>query len=126
MYQRPQADPRQERVTDDPDDPLRRLPDPPFLRDRGWIWRRQTDDDQQRGWEHQDDRYRLPPFEHSPGDKVGGPIVSLHEPAEPDYRSRREDAPIAVFAQAPDRTIAHRSAGDAKMNTGEEERSQDQ
>ena len=85
-----------------------------------------TDDDQQRGWEHQNDGNRLPPFEHSPRDKVGGSIVSRHEPSEPDYRSRREGAPIAVFAQYPDRSVAHRSAGDAKMNTGEEERSQDQ
>jgi len=38
----------------------------------------------------------------------------------------REGAPIAVFAQYPDRTVAHHSAGDAKMNTGEEERTQDQ
>jgi len=113
-------------VTRDPEDPLRRLRDASFLRDRGRIWRRQTDDDQQRGWEHQDDRNRLPPFEHSPRDKVGGAIVSRHAPSEPDYRSRREGAPIAVFAQYPDRTVAHRSAGDAKMNTGEEERSQDQ
>ena len=67
-------------------------------------------------------------FHHSsiPHDKVGGPIVSRHEPAKPDYRSYREGGPIAVFPQYPDRTIAHRSAGDAKMNTGEEERSQDQ
>src|SRR5215470_19020622 len=72
-------------------------------------------------WEHQDDGNRLPPFEHSQAAKVGGPIVSRHEPSEPDYRSHREGAPIAVFAQYPDRTVAHRSAGDAKMNTGEEE-----
>src|SRR5215468_4973971 len=126
MYQCPEADPRQERVTRDPDDPLRRLPDASFLGDRGWVWCHQTDDDQQRGWEHQGDGNRLPPFEHSPGAKIGGPIVSRHEPSEPDYRSHREGAPIAVFAQYPDRTVTHRSAGDAKMDTGEEERSQDQ
>src|SRR5215831_16145393 len=42
MHQRPQADPGQEWVTRNPDNPLRWLPDPPFLRDRGWIRRRQT------------------------------------------------------------------------------------
>ena len=93
---------------------------------RGRVRRHQTDDDQQRCWEHQNDSNRLPPFEHSPRDKVGGPIISRHEPSKTDYRSYREGAPIAVFAQYPDRTVAHRSAGDAKMNTGEEERSQDQ
>jgi len=47
-------------------------------------------------------------------------------PARATIAQVREGAPIAVFAQYPDRTVAHRSAGDAKMNTGEEERSQDQ
>ena len=65
-------------------------------------------------------------FHHSsiPHDKVGGPIVSRHEPAKPDYRSYREGGPIAVFAQAPDHTVAQRSAGDAEVNTSEEKRSQ--
>jgi hypothetical protein len=76
--------------------------------------------------EHQDDGNRLPPFEHPPGAKIEGPIVSRYDPSKPDYRSHREGAPIGVFAQYPDRTVAHRTAGDAKINTGEEERSQDQ
>lgn len=48
MHQRPDADPRQERVTRDADDPLWRLPDAFLLGDRGRVWLRQTDDDQQR------------------------------------------------------------------------------
>jgi hypothetical protein len=85
-------------MTRDPDDPLRRLPNASFLGDRGRIWCRQTDDDEQRGGEHQDDGDRLPPLEHTPGDKIGGPIVGRDEPPEPDQRSDREAGPITVFA----------------------------
>src|SRR6516162_1951265 len=126
MDQRPKGDTGQEWVPRDPDDSLRRLPDASFLGDRGWIWRRQADDDEQTGRKHQDDRDWFPPFEHSPSDKVGGPIVSRDEPPKPNDRSHREGDPVAVFAQSPNRAIAHRSAGDAKMNTGEEKCSQNQ
>src|SRR6516165_5866087 len=104
MDQRPKGDTGQEWVPRDPDDSLRRLPDASFLGDRDWF----------------------PPFEHSPSDKVGGPIVSRDEPPKPNDRSHREGDPVAVFAQSPNRAIAHRSAGDAKMNTGEEKCSQNQ
>jgi 2-dehydropantoate 2-reductase len=71
-------------LTRNPDDPPWRLSEASFLRDRGRVWRRQAEDDQEGGWEHANDNNRLPPFEHSPGDKVWGPIVSRHEPPKPD------------------------------------------
>ena len=71
-------------------------------------------------------RRRFASIDTVPATATMAQVASRHEPSEPDYRSHREGAPIAVFAQYPDRTVAHRSAGDAKMNTGEEERTQDQ
>jgi hypothetical protein len=44
----------------------------------------------------------------------------------PDYGGDRKAGPITVFAQYPDRSVAHLSAGNAEMNTGKEEGRQDQ
>src|SRR5271155_34986 len=120
MHERPEADPGQERVTGDPNDAARRLREAPFLADRGRVWRRQANDDQQRGREHEGDREGLPPFEHSPGGEIGGAIISGHEPREPDHGSEREGDPITVLSHCRDRPIADRGTGNTEMYSGEE------
>lgn len=125
MHQRPDPDPDQERMTRDPDDPLRRLPDAAFLGDRGRIRCRQADDDEQHRRDHQDDGDRLPPLEHAPNAQIRRPIIGRDEPPDADERRDREAGPVAVFAQYRDRAVAQHGAGDAEMDPDEEQRGQD-